>query len=397
METTVNNILLKMSSVKKYQRVFISLLFSVLSSFRGKATFRNMSRYSTLSEKSFYRWYKKPFDFAMFNSILLSEELDTAKAKQIVATDASFIKKSGKHTYGLGMFFNGSNQKAEKGLEISALSIIDLESNTGYSLDVQQTLDDQASRMIEYLNQVKKNINILRAKNIEYLVADAYYSKSHFVNGICDLDLHFVGKLRSDANLKWLYEGEYSGLGRPRKYAGKVNVKNEKDKLKWVKQLDNHTNLYSGVVYSPCFKRKIRIVLLNVKKLGKESDILLYSTDNSLDPEELLKYYQSRFQIEFLFRDAKQHTGLTDCQARSKEAIHTQINASMTVLNLLKIEDRKIKNTSKQTVISIASWKRLKFNQNLIKRVFSKLGFDWSSNKVTAVYNELSQYGVLNY
>ena len=38
-----------------------------------------------------------------------------------------------------------------------------------------------------------------------------------------------------------------------------------------------------------------------------------------------LLYYKARFQIEFVFRDAKQYTGLLDCQSCKKEAIHTHI------------------------------------------------------------------------
>ena len=103
---------------------------------------------------------------------------------------------------------------------------------------------------------------------------------------------------------------------------------------------------------------------------------MLYSTDKELDALTLIKYYKSRFQIEFLFRDAKQYTGLTHCQSPRKEAIHMQVNASLTALNLLKIEDRKEKQTSEVTVISITSWKRRKFNRHLMCRLFDELGLD---------------------
>ncbi len=66
---------------------------------------------------------------------------------------------------------------------------------------------------------------------------------------------------------------------------------------------------------------------------------LLYSTDTDLDAMTIIKYYKARFQIEFIFRDAKQYTGLMDCQSCRKECIHTQINASFTALNALKLED----------------------------------------------------------
>jgi IS4 transposase len=51
---------------------------------------------------------------------------------------------------------------------------------------------------------------------------------------------------------------------------------------------------------------------------------VLFSTDTELDALTLYRYYKARFQIEFLFRDAKQFTGLNDCQARSEPALHSQ-------------------------------------------------------------------------
>ena len=45
--------------------------------------------------------------------------------------------------------------------------------------------------------------------------------------------------------------------------------------------------------------------------------ILLW-TDTELCGANVIEYYQLRFQIEFLIRDAKQYTGLEECQARSE-------------------------------------------------------------------------------
>ena len=83
--------------------------------------------------------------------------------------------------------------------------------------------------------------------------------------------------------------------------------------------------------------------MLRSEKDGKTSTALLYSTDTTLAAMTLTEYYKARFQIEFLFRDAKQYTGLTDCQSPRKEAIHTHINASLISLTLLTLEDRREK------------------------------------------------------
>ncbi len=62
-----------------------------------------------------------------------------ATARQIIAIDCSFIPKSGKATYGIEHFYNGSAGRTEKGLEISVLAIVDVEAKQGYTLSVQQT------------------------------------------------------------------------------------------------------------------------------------------------------------------------------------------------------------------------------------------------------------------
>jgi len=58
---------------------------------------------------------------------------------------------------------------------------------------------------------------------------------------------------------------------------------------------------------------------------------------------EGVRYYRSGFQIEFLYRDAKQHTGLNNAQARSETKLDFHLKASLTAVNLAKnnwIEDK---------------------------------------------------------
>nr|WP_268967701.1 transposase [Zooshikella ganghwensis] len=81
----------------------------------------------------------------------------------------------------------------------------------------------------------------------------------------------------------------------------------------------------------------MKIVMLIQTAHNKGSRVLLYSTDTKLEAITIIDYYKARFQIEFLFRDAKQHTGFTHCQSRKKEATHTHLNASLSAINVLKL------------------------------------------------------------
>ncbi|MGB5445917.1 MAG: transposase [Psychromonas sp.] len=394
METIVETILASMSNVKKHQRTFMLSLFAVLVVFQGKATFKNMGRYSAMSEKRFRRWSNRAFDYAEFNRKLIALTFPDQE-EQIAAIDASFIGKSGRQTEGLGWYYNGSAGEAQQGLEISTICITDLKSNTAYALDSRQTIDiEGATRVEQYAQHVIDVVANLRKLNIQYLAADAYYSKVKFVSKVLETGLHLVGKLRVDADLQWLYQGNYNGIGRPRRFDGKIDFE-DLARFEHAGILDEKITVYTQVVYSKSLKREIRVVMLSWYKGKKTGRALLYSTDILLDAMTLIKYYKARFQIEFLFRDAKQYTGLTHCQSLRKEAINMQVNASLTTLNLLKVEDRTEKLTSKPSVISIASWKRRKFNHHLMDRLFDALGLDLSCKKVLMIYEQYGNYGAI--
>ena len=49
-----------------------------------------------------------------------------------------------------------------------------------------------------------------------------------------------------------------------------------------------------------------------------------------------MKYYDLRYQVEFLIRDSKSYAGLEDCQARKKEKLHNHFNISMTAVSVAK-------------------------------------------------------------
>jgi hypothetical protein len=394
MEAIVETILASMSNVKKHQRAFMLSLFAVLVVFQGKATFTNMSRYSAMNEKRFRRWSLRYFNYAEFNMKLMAFALPK-QTEKIAAIDASFISKSGRKTEGLGWYYNGSAGEAQRGLEISTICITELKSNTAYALDSRQTIDVEGmTRVEQYAQHVIDIAAHLRDINIRHLAADAYYSKVKFVSKVVKAGIHLIGKLRVDADLQWLYEGQYKGIGRPKRFDGKVFF-DDLARFDYVGMLDDKITVYTKVVYSKSLKREIRIVMLNWYKGKKTGRALLYSTDIQLDAMTLIRYYKARFQIEFLFRDAKQYTGLMHCQSLRKEAINMQVNASLTALNLLKIEDRNEKLTSEPTVISIASWKRRKFNQHLMDRLFDALGLDLSCQKVSRIYAQYSDYGAI--
>lgn len=52
------------------------------------------------------------------------------------------------------------------------------------------------------------------------------------------LGLHQIGKLRHDANQRWLYQGKQQPRDRPRRYEGKVNFE-DFSRFEFAGQIDN--------------------------------------------------------------------------------------------------------------------------------------------------------------
>ena len=390
----VKTILHQMPNVAQPQVKFMLVLLPLLMCLRGRTNFRNLSRYSDYHEKTFSRWYRRHFDFVEFNRLSLLPLCEAAQTTLIAATDCSFVSKSGKHTEGLGKFYNGVQGKTEKGLEISTLAVVNVTENTAYNLSTRQTAatgNNDETRVDGYLDHLKQDRHALPLQ-IRYLVADGYYSKKKYIDGVAALDLYQIGKLRHDANLRWLYLGEQKPRGRKRRYDGKVKL-DELSRFEAVGEWDG-LHIYTAVVNSAHFNRDLRIVYL-VKQVGHQvQTALLFSTDLSLDAKTLVCYYKARFQIEFLFRDAKQFLGLNHCQARCSQALHFHFNASMTALNLLKLEDRQHQSGGGK-VISIASWKIRKANAHLLERFSAYLGLDFSLIKSRPDFEQLCNYGAI--
>jgi hypothetical protein len=205
----LQRVLSRLQQTKTPQRKFVTHLLGLLLMLPGHATFRNMSRYSPYHERTFSRWYATDLDWVLLNQTAITEVVP-AEHDQALVIDASFIPKSGKRTYGLDRFWNGSHSRTEKGLEISTLAWLDLTGNCADCLSVEQTppsagpAEPEATRMDVYLDQLRRVVKAHDLSSLRYVVSDGAYSKQKFVTGVYALGLHQIGKLRADANLRYL-------------------------------------------------------------------------------------------------------------------------------------------------------------------------------------------------
>jgi len=403
-KTIIQSVLASVDNLAQPQQKFLLTLFSTLVVSCGRATFTNLSRYSNLNERTYRRQYQRSFNFMEFNQQLIKRATKPENTV-ILAVDCSFISKSGKRTYGIDYFYNGSASRAEKGLEVSAMAVVDVNRKIAYNLSVQQTPatsrssgkteQPETTRIDHYLAQLKSTIPYLPS-SLDYVVADGFYTKIKWVDGVSNLKLKAIGKLRRDANLRYLNQEKYSGRGRPRKYAGKVDLTDYTNpNFSLVTQLSNGVELYTAIVWSISLQRQIRLVYLLNNSVSSSSYAVLFCTDLQLDAFSIYLYYKARFQIEFVFRDSKQFTGLADCQARDLTKLDFHFNSSLTALNLAKLDAIQQYNSDSDFIFSMASYKRRSLNHHLLERFINKLDLDPTLIKSHPNYSSLYDYGVI--
>lgn len=381
-----------MEDVNKTTFRHIELVLMLFISIKGRINFSQLSRYSEKGEQYFRNNFSKKFNFLEFNKILI---LQQGCEDLTIAFDPSYISKSGKKTFGLGYFWSGCASSSKWGLEIGGFAAIDNKNKTALHLDAIQTNNKSES---ETLLDFYANILVERKNDFleisKYIVADAYFSKNSYVSKLQDNGFHIVSRLRKDADLKYIYYGEQKeGRGRPKKHDGKIDFKNlDLSKFNIIED-NEQTKIYHTVVSSKSLKRHINLVIVCSFIKTKWTSKLYFSTDLDLEPDTILRYYRSRFQIEFLYRDGKQHTGLNDCQAISENKLSTHFNLALTAINLSKISHWLCVPEDERKAFSMSSVKTVYSNHLLLKRFILMFGINPNSYKNKERICELNTYG----
>jgi DDE superfamily endonuclease len=156
------------------------------------------------------------------------------------------------------------------------------------------------------------------------VVADAFYSKAPFLNGLRARGIAVISRLRKDA-VGWDDpEPRLPGTrGRKPRYGRKWPLASL---LRAETPTRERLTLYGTLtevvfvvrdVWLRDVAQKVRVVVLE----GAKEPILLVSTDLALSALQIIEIYGARFSIELTIRDLKQHFGLGDYQCTTTLAI----------------------------------------------------------------------------
>ncbi len=394
----IKRILDGLKHLHKPQLKFLTVLFQTMFVCQSKINFSTLARHSSLNERTYRRQFRQTLDFTELNQAIIAQSECQMTA---FAMDASFIKKSGKETFGLDKFWNGCTSRAEKGLEASIISLVCGKSGASYVLTVDQTEPNLSNQETDLEKKTRidfyaEQVETVASQILQYTrigLFDGYYAKFKFVNRMTVAGFTVISRLRSDANVQYLYEAEQKPRGRHRKYDGKVDFLDfSRFEKTTVKVANKEVKLYSKIVWSVSLKRKIKLVVVKYEK----KKVNLFSTDVEMSASEAFWLYRSRFSIEFLIRDAKQSGGFTDCQARDNEGLEFHWNTALSAVNFARgmAQQAELKEGVKKP-FSMKTIKQQFFNEHLLNLFISKLGFEQSLIKCRETLTELRNYATI--
>ncbi|MDZ7879685.1 MAG: transposase [Saprospiraceae bacterium] len=366
---------------KVRQRILIQILPLFLSLPR-RVNFTQMTKWGEHNEMTYHNWLNQDLDLITFNRQLIDEN---GSGDHFVIFDPSFLSKSGKKTAHKGRFWSGGAGMTKLGLEMSCFAVGDMKKHTAYHLSSTLTpspkeLKETGKTLINYyVSQVQANkAHIKHFGNL--LVSDTYFGVSTFVQPVVKMGIDIISCLKGNSCLFYVPQPIVGKRqrGRPAKKAGKIDWLNlDNDKLLIVEQ-DAEKIVRSALVYVQCLKMTVLLVAVDyLKEDGtRQTRKLYFSNRTDFHYAFVLKHYQCRFQIEFLFRDAKQFTGLMHCQSTNSTKLLNHINLSLTAISVAKVA-----HWEENKPFSMEEIKNYYHNLRMVELFSEALGLDTNSVK----------------
>ena len=115
-----------------------------------------------------------------------------------------------------------------------------------------------------------------------------------------------------------------------------------------------------------------------------------------MDALLIVRYYKSRFQIEFLFRDAKQFCGLNHAQVRDEKKLDFHFNTSFAVVNLARVIHQQNKETHNSQEFSFNNAKRLGYNDLLLNEFIANLDIDPELPQIRQALQKTRTFGIMH-
>jgi hypothetical protein len=294
--------------------------------------------------RSSYNWFITDGDWdeeeiAQRKADLFFEEIGIKEGNRILLIiDDTYNEKKGKHTEGVGKFFDHSkgyiwgNSFVTSVIQAKGLFI-------PHKAKMYVKKEESGSDFMTKIQIAIKNIiNPLKVPEGTKLtvVFDSWWYSVALIMRCRELGYHVVCQIKSDKKI-FLDNGESL---QAKSFAKRFD--DEKD-FKAIKMEARGKDRSYFIVDQMVRLDKTRPVRLVISKEKRDAEPKYYiSTDVDLSPKEILSIYEDRWNIETVHREANQKLGFKDYQLRSKHAIERFIQLVFTIwtgILLLEVEN----------------------------------------------------------
>lgn len=384
---------------------FLSIINGIYSISSGGVTQLNISRYCSISYRTVQRFMSLDIPWHQLLILMLREHLSDYTGVYLLAIDETVEDKAGKSTDKIGYFFSSKLGKVIKSVSFGVLSLIPVGKRKSYVVDFTQLSQDTAKtadnkakkelsaqkkkdkaagitvesapsgRPVGSKNKVKTKVDTQSSLTLtllltrvlpflasilihpSYLVGDGAYGNLTYCLIAAEHNLALISKLNCTTAL---FYPPKKGTGQ-RIYGDKVDF-SQLDAHK-IHEKEEHECIFTFFqikkIRTRTIGQLINVVIIRCyhKKSKKTGFVLLFSTDLALEGMTLVDYYSLRFQIEFNFRDAKQHFGLSDFKSTKPTQIKNAVGLSFFMVNLSAILIQNIKEQCHFEFLSILDLK----------------------------------------
>lgn len=353
-------------------RQLAHLVFAMLC-IPKRATLLGLSRWSEKggSYRTLQRLYHSPLNWLMLHWIFLKTHVVSPDKFYLLAGDEVVEAKAGQKTHGVGRFYSGLAQRVIPSIAVLALSLVDVESRQSYPLSVQQIIPQTGSKtdasaptkrgrgrpkgrksyakptpllspLLQLLGEMLTAIQLqIVALQVKHIVLDGNYGNYPSTWLMRQVDLDIISKMKQNAALYWPYVGPKPRRGPAPRYGDKLKYQQlpQAAQVATRTEGDYRMDTYQFQPYHKDYPDLLNVVILVKTHLptGKRGHIILFSTDLALSAEQIVDYYSLRFQIEFNFRDTKQHWGLADFMTVKAQSVTNSINLAFFMVNVSQV------------------------------------------------------------
>lgn len=359
----------------------LSHIIPAMLAMTGRVTMLGISRWTEKggSYRTIQRFFHTPIPWSTLFWSFFKHHLHQDEDVYLIGGDECVVTKSGKQTYGLDRFFSSLFNKPVPGLAFFTLSLINTRERRSYPMMVEQVVRTEEEKaaakkkvqkkkskkkgkkkrkpgrpkgsknrdktqvtLTPELKRIQRMVKELLqligdALPLSYLVLDGHFGNNNSLQMTWQCGIHLISKLRYDAALYFRYEGQ----DKRRKYGDKIDYAHIPNRYLRKTTVEKHirTNIYQAHMLHKAFAQLLNVVIV-VKtnlKTGAQARVVLFSSDLDLTWDKLLDYYRLRFQIEFNFRDAKQHWGLEDFMTVKETSVINSASLSLFMVNLSQL------------------------------------------------------------